>query len=68
MYLFTIKYLHERYHTGQLKYNSVRTAKVFAKTTDEAILKIKSVDDSFICITDNGVTFEELLTPNGAEN
>lgn len=55
---FTIEYYYEKYHTGTVNCDKARTAVVFAKNKQEAIAKVRSVDDLFISI--KNMTFEEI--------
>jgi hypothetical protein len=63
MYKFTIEYYFERYHTGALNYSSTRTGVVLASNRDEALKKIREVDNNYIGSAH--ITFEEV--EGGAE-
>ena len=63
MYKFTIEYCFERFHTGEFNYNCTRTGVVFAKSRNEAIKKLREVDDDYGC--SKHITFEEV--EEGAE-
>lgn len=63
MYKFTIEYYFERYHTGALNYSRTRTGVVYANNRNEAVEKLREVDNSYIGSA--SLTFEELK--QGAE-
>ncbi len=70
MYKFTIEYHYERFDRGGLKgtlKNTKRTAVVYAKDREQAVEKIKNLDDSFIRIADNGLLTEELQNISDSE-
>lgn len=58
MYRFTIDYYYEKFHTGELNRGKQRQAVVIAKTKEEAIEKIKQVDEEYILL--KCMCFEQL--------
>jgi hypothetical protein len=56
---FTIEYYCERFHTGDLNYNKIRTGVVFANGREDAISKVRLADNNYIGI--KNMTFEEIM-------
>ena len=50
MYRFTIDYYYEKFHTGELNRTKTRRAMIIAKNKNEAIEKIKQVDEEYILL------------------
>ena len=70
MYRFTIQYYYEIFWNGssyQPYKDKTRTAVVYAKNTQEAIEKIKKIDECFVKIADNGLFAEELQSISDSE-
>lgn len=58
MYVFTIEYYYEYYHTGNLNTTDTRTAIVYADNRDEAIKKVKNADNHFV--SSKSISFREI--------
>ena len=58
MYRFTIDYYYEKFHTGELNRTKTRRAMIIAKNKNEAIEKIKQVDEEYILL--KCMCFEQL--------
>lgn len=58
MYVFTIEYYYEYYHTGNLNTTDTRTATVYADNCGEAIKKVKNADNDFVCL--KSISFREI--------
>lgn len=58
MYRFTIDYYYETFHTGELNITETRRAMIIAKNKNEAIEKIKQVDEEYILL--KYMCFEQL--------
>lgn len=56
---FTIEYYCQKYHTGSVNYDKTRIGIVFAKNREEAVSKVRLVDNDYIEI--KNMTFEEIM-------